>query len=111
MAAATPAFAAQNPGPRIQLRNNVVPAVVGRTATGAVASSQQISLTLGLAPSDQAGLAAFIDAVSDPASPLYKHYLTVQQFAASYGASASAVGAVTSYLAPPSRSRTPSASR
>ena len=98
MAAATPAFAAQNPGPRIQLRNNVVPAVVGRTATGTVASSQQISLTLGLAPSDQAGLAAFIDAVSDPASPLYKHYLTVQQFAASYGASASAVGAVTSYL-------------
>jgi subtilase family serine protease len=98
MAAAAPAFAAQNPNPRVQLRNNVVPAVVGRTATGTLASSQQVSLTLGLAPSDQAGLAAFIDSVSDPTSPLYKHYLTVQQFAASYGASASAIGAVTSYL-------------
>jgi kumamolisin len=98
MAAATPAFAAQNPNPRVELRNNVVQAVVGRTATGTVASSKEISLTLGLAANDQAGLAAFVEGVSDPTSPLYKQYLTVQQFAARYGASASAIDAVTSYL-------------
>ncbi len=98
MAAATPALAAQNPNPRVQLANNVVPAVVGQAATGTVASTQQMSLTLGLAPSDQAGLTAFINAVSDPTSPLYQHYLTVAQFAASYGASVSAIDAVSSYL-------------
>jgi len=98
MATAAPALAVQNPNPPVQLQNNVVPAVVGRTAIGTVTPSQEISLTLGLTPSDQAGLAAFIDTVSDPKSPLYGHYLTVQQFAASYGASASAIDAVTAYL-------------
>jgi kumamolisin len=98
MAAAAPAFAAQNPNPRIALRNNVAPAVVGRTATGPVAPNTRLSLTLGLAVQDRAGLNAFVAAVSDPKSPLYKHYLTVPEFAARYGASPSAIEAVTSYL-------------
>jgi len=98
MAAATPAFAAQHPNARVELRNNVVPAVVGRTATGTVAPKKEISLTLGLAVRDQAALDAFVAAVGDPKSPLYKHYLTVAQFVARFGASASAIDAVTSYL-------------
>lgn len=97
MVAATPAFATQNPT-RVELRNNVVPAVVGRTATGTVAPNKDISLTLGLAVRDQAGLNAYVAAVSDPKSPLYKHYLTVPEFAARYGASTTAIDGVTSYL-------------
>lgn len=99
MAAATPAFAAQNPNARLELRDNIVPAAIsGRTPTGVVASSKEISLTLGLAAHDQAGLAAFVAAVGDAKSPLYKHYLTVHQFATRFGATASAITAVSSYL-------------
>jgi kumamolisin len=98
MAAATPAFATQSSSARVELRNNVVPAIAGHAATGTVASNKEISLTLGLAAHDQAGLDAFVAAVSDPKSPLYRHYLTVPQFVARFGASASVIDAVTSYL-------------
>ena len=97
-AAAASASATPNANARIALRNNITPGVSGRKATGTVASNRRISITLGLAVHDQAGLNAFVAAVSDPKSPLYKHYLTVPQFAARFGAPASAISAVTSYL-------------
>jgi kumamolisin len=101
MVVAAPAIAAQNPqnpSTRIELRNNVAPGVAGRIPTGTVASGKRMSLTVGLAVRDQAGLNAFVAAVSDPRSPLYRHYLTVHEFAARYGASPATIDAVTSYL-------------
>jgi len=99
LAMASPAFATQNPNARVELRNNVVSAAIaGHRATGTVASTKELSLTLGLAVRDQAGLSAFVASVSNRKSPLYKHYLTVAQFAARFGASASSINAVTSYL-------------
>jgi kumamolisin len=98
LSAAVPAFAQQSSNARVELRGNVVPALAGKTATGTVTSSKEIPLTIGLAVRDQAGLNAFLAEVSDPKSPLYKHYLTVPQYAARFGASTATVDAVTSYL-------------
>ena len=41
--------------------------------------------TVALAPRDPAALAAYAAAVADPASPLYRHYLSVVQFARRFG--------------------------
>ncbi len=51
-----------------------------------------------LAPHDAAGLANYIAALSNTASPDYRHFLTTTQFAQHYGASASAVDAVRDYF-------------
>ena len=51
-----------------------------------------------LAPHDAAGLANYIAALSNTASPDYRHFLTTTQFAHHYGASATAVGAVRDYF-------------
>lgn len=98
LSAATPAFAHQSANARAELRGNVVPALAGHAATGTVAASKEIPLTLGLAVRDQAGLDSFVATVSSPTSPLYKHYLTVSQFATRFGATTATIDQVTSYL-------------
>ena len=49
---------------------------------------------MALAPRDPAGLQAFATAVSSPASPEFRQYLSVGQFAARFGASPAAIAAV-----------------
>ncbi|MEY9928525.1 kumamolisin [Catenulispora sp. GP43] len=66
--------------------------------TGSVAADAQVPLEISLKPRDQAGLDAFLREVSDPASPQYKHYLTVPQYAAAYGATDAQIAEVTKYL-------------
>jgi len=66
--------------------------------TGSVAADAPLSLEVSLAPRNQAGLDAFLRQVSDPASPQYKHYLTVAQYAADYGATDAQISQVTKYL-------------
>jgi kumamolisin len=65
---------------------------------GDVPDPKPMSVTLSLAPRNQADLDRFVEEVSDPASPNYGHYLTPPQFAARYGASREQVDKVTSYL-------------
>ncbi|MBR7836460.1 S8/S53 family peptidase [Actinospica durhamensis] len=91
--AATPALSG-----RVVLSGEAVPGLAKATHTGSLAASQNLSLEVSLAPRNQAKLAAFIRAVSDPKSSLYKHYLTVAQYAAEYGATDAQVQQVTSYL-------------
>ena len=86
------------PAPRAVLHGDVVSALGHSTRTGAVAADAPISVAVSLAPRDAAGLDAFLAQVADPKSALYKHYLTVSQFAARFGASPSAVKQVTDYL-------------
>ena len=66
--------------------------------TGSVAADAPLTLEVSLAPRNQAGLDAFLRQVSDPASPQYKHYLTVAQYAAAYGATDAQISQVTKYL-------------
>lgn len=70
----------------------------GTSVTGAVAAGAPIHVTLALAPSDPQALSSYAQQVSDPSSPLYRHYLTVGQFAQRFGADAAQVASVRSAL-------------
>jgi subtilase family serine protease len=70
----------------------------GASVTGVLAASAPVQVTLALTPADPQALAAYAQQVSDPGSPLYRHYLSVGQFAARFGAGASQVAAVRSAL-------------
>ena len=83
---------------RVALNAEAVAAVSHSTHTGDLATGTQLSLEVSLAPRNEAGLDTFVAAVSNSASPLYKHYLTVSQFAAQYGASQATIASVDSYL-------------
>ncbi|MEY9836629.1 protease pro-enzyme activation domain-containing protein [Streptacidiphilus sp. EB103A] len=97
---ASPATAQTTPAltQQVAVHGDVVPAAGHSTRLGAVASDKRISVAVSLAPRDRAGLNAFLAQVHDPKSPQYKHYLTVKQFAARFGASAASIAATTAYL-------------
>jgi len=54
----------------------------------AVDSQKQISVILSLPLSDSKGAAEFVERVSNPKDPLYRQYLTPDEFAERYGADA-----------------------
>ena len=83
---------------RVVLASQVAPELDHATRTGAVASGQKLGLEISLAPRNKAKLDAFVKAVSDPKSTLYKHYLTVAQYAAEYAPTEAQIAQVTSYL-------------
>src|ERR1019366_10574136 len=56
------------------------------------------SFDVVMAQPNKAALASFITSLTDTASPNYRHFLTTPQFARRFGASASSVAAVRSYL-------------
>ena len=63
-----------------------------------LAASKNLQLTVALQPRDPSGLQSFATAVSTPGSPNFRHYLSVSQFAQTYGATASQIAAVQSAL-------------
>jgi kumamolisin len=99
-ALAAPADASVTPAAagRVVLAADAAPALAQATHTGTVASSQKLGLEVSLQPRNQAELAAFVQAVSDPKSPSYKHYLTVAQYVAEYAPTAAQVAQVSAYL-------------
>ncbi len=70
----------------------------GASVAGAVASGAPVQVTLALTPADPQALAGYAQQVSDPSSPLYRHYLSVAQFAARFGADPSQVASVRTAL-------------
>ncbi|MDH6134062.1 kumamolisin [Kitasatospora sp. MAA4] len=98
--AVSPAFAAQPAAQQLPaLRGDVVAAVNHSVRTGAVDAGQQISVAVSLAQRNTAGLDTFLSQVADPQSAQYQHYLTVDQFAAQFGATPETVAKVSGYLA------------
>lgn len=69
-----------------------------KTTTVAVPATQKVSLTVAMQPRDPAGLQALATEVSTPGSAEFRHYLTVPEFAAQFGASPLALQAVESTL-------------
>jgi subtilase family serine protease len=65
---------------------------------GAVAAGSSVTSTVYLASKDQAGMAAYAEAVATPGNALYHHFLSASQFQARYGTSAAQVAAVESWL-------------
>ncbi len=70
----------------------------GAVRTGAPDGGTQLRLDVELAPRDPAGLATFVNAVSDPKSVQYKHYLAKGQFAPVFGPSQATIDSVTGAL-------------
>jgi subtilase family serine protease len=56
-------------------------------AVGRLPANQIMQLDIVLALRDQAGLDAFLKEVYDPKSPVYRHFLSVQEFTARFGPS------------------------
>lgn len=65
---------------------------------GALADSTPVHLVVTLQPRNTADMQAAVEAVSTPGSPLYRHYLSPEQFGARYGASDAEISAVTEGL-------------
>lgn len=72
---------------------------VGAKTVGPVAPSVTMNFDLVLSLRDQAGFDAFATNVTNPRSPLYRHYLTRGQFAATFGATTGQVRGLRAQLA------------
>jgi len=65
------------------------PLVAKSTLVSQTDTSKTISVVLALPSSDAAGLKAFVDHVSTPGDPLFRQFITPQEFANRFGGSAS----------------------
>jgi len=76
-------------------------AVLAGSASAARAASRAsgVHATVALAPRSPSALAAYAVGVTTPGSRLYRHYLTVAQFARRFGASTGAIARVKAALA------------
>src|ERR1700722_12969387 len=70
----------------------------GATLIGPAPATTSLPLVVTLNPRDPAALAAEVQAISDPSSPEYRHFLTPSQFAQQFGPTTSTVKQVTSAL-------------
>jgi subtilase family serine protease len=65
---------------------------------GELASQQRMSLAISLPLRNEAALDEVLRQISDPASPSYRHYLTVQEFADQFGPAAADHDAVVNFI-------------
>jgi subtilase family serine protease len=70
----------------------------GARVLGSEPSTSKLNLTIALQPQDPAGLQALATEVSTPGTPLFRHYLSVSQFAQQFGATPLQIAAVESTL-------------
>jgi len=75
-----------------------VPQWASGTPLATLTSSSTVDFVLQLAPRNQAALDRFAQAVNDPTSASYHHYLTAAQYAAAYGPTPASVSLVRSVL-------------
>jgi subtilase family serine protease len=93
------ALAATAGGPPVPLAASAAPRLPARAALlGPVASGTTMAVTITLALPDQAALTAFLNGLTDPASPYYQQYLTPGQFGPMFGPSLDQVAAVENAL-------------
>jgi hypothetical protein len=70
----------------------------GTQTVGSVPDTKQLQLTVALKPQDPNGLESYATEVATPGSSLYHHYLSVPQFAQSFGATPAQISTVQSAL-------------
>jgi subtilase family serine protease len=83
---------AASPG-RVRV-GGALPAMPAARELGAVPAGQRLHLTVVLDAGNGGGLAAYAAAVSTPGSSEYRHFLSVHQFAARFGAADAAIATV-----------------
>jgi hypothetical protein len=94
-----PATAAHTGAHPVSERVGTAPAAVrGAHRIGALAASARIHVDVMLAPRNKAALQDYATNVSSPGNSLYRHYLTVGQFAARFGPTPAGIRAVESSL-------------
>lgn len=84
---------------RTQLSSIKAPTAI-QTAlkVGAANPSQVLHLTVSLPFGDEPGIKAFVDSVSDPASPNYRNFITPEEVGQRFGPSQDKVDAVVNFL-------------
>jgi hypothetical protein len=75
-----------------------IDAPLGSTLLGAAPSSTRLDLRVVLEPNNSRALADFINDISTPGNPLYRHFLSPAEFAQRFGATPSAIALVRSEL-------------
>lgn len=81
---------------RLQIQ---VPSVVQQSLDlGHADPAKKLYVTICMPPASQEGLQAFADQVSDPKSPLYRHFLTPKQVGDRFGQSDASVARIVDYL-------------
>ena len=75
-----------------------VSALTGAADLGPLPASQPLTVRVGLQMQNKAALLSLVQAQSQPSNAAYGQFLTPKQFAAGYGAPASSIDAVVSYL-------------
>jgi len=83
---------------RLPLPGHIIPVLHGIAPLGALECSQSLRLTISLKPRDPAALAQFLAALNDPASPDYHHFLTPQEYAASFGQPQAVLDQIVTFL-------------
>ncbi len=93
------ALSAQGAGPgRVPLRGLQALVPPGATFLGPAPSTTALPLVVTLQPRNPTALAAEVRAVSDPASPEYRHFLTPTDFARRFGPTPGTIARVASVL-------------
>ncbi|WP_431679699.1 S53 family peptidase [Kitasatospora sp. KL5] len=97
--AGLPVLATANAEPAAAKRIGSAPvAPKGAVKTAAPADGTELDLSITLQPKDQTALTTFVNAVSTPGSPLYKHYLGTGEFGKRFGADLNTVASVRAAL-------------
>jgi hypothetical protein len=99
LALARPATAATQPTVRVAMQPQTTLSLLQQaTQLGQHAHDSRIKLTVSLKLRHVAKLKRFLQAVQNPRSPEYHHFLTPRQFTAQYGPSKAQVAAVVQFL-------------
>ncbi len=99
LAGAAPVLAQSLPGGNVMQMHGMVPQVVKRAVyLGTHSPSAPMTVTVGLRLSHPNALNRFLGELQDPASPMYRHFLTPAEFTQAYGPTAAEVTTVTNFL-------------
>ena len=94
----SPFTRATSPIPRVKLPNSASAYTSKSQLLSRAPANQTISLAIGLNLRNTASLASYLQEISDPRSPLYRHYLNSASFAALYGPLPQSEAAVSTFL-------------
>ena len=97
-AAALPILAQAPEVQFVKLSQQPPPETLSAIPTGALPAGQVLHLSLSIPYRDPAGMQQFVDAVSNPKSPQYRHFLTPAQIGERFGQSTATVQQIASYL-------------
>jgi pro-kumamolisin-like protein/subtilase family protein len=84
--------------PRVTLSSSVSVYTSKSQLLSNTSSNQTISVAIGLSLRNTANLASYLQEITDPHSPLYRHYLNPASFAALYGPLPQSEAAVSAFL-------------